>query len=93
MAGFGEGFGVASHGAYLIWTGGGDDVAATEEERRRYLKFRAAGGSTGVGAGGHGIHVRPGVDHVEGTVKDVIGPSTTASTSSRSTSSSSSTAR
>ena len=62
----------------LIWFGQEkvtvDSAAVTEEERRRYLEFRAIGGSTGVGAGGHGIHVRPGVDHVEGTVKDVVGP-------------------
>ena len=46
----------------LIWFGQEEvtveSAAAMEEERRRYLEFRAAGSSTGVGARGHGIRVR-----------------------------------
>ena len=68
-------------------------MAKTEEERRRYLEFRAVAAAlplvladTACRYAKQGVGpLCPGVDHVEGTVKDVIGPSTTASTSSHST--------
>ena len=72
-----------AYNACLIWSGGGDSGEGGDDGRVAAVpRVRAAGGGASAGVGGRTIRIcqvgrgsaPPGVDHIEGTVKAVVGP-------------------
>ena len=72
-----------AYDACLIWSGGGDSGEGGNDGREAAVpRVRAAGGGASAGVGGRTIRIcqvgsgsaPPSVDHIEGTVKAVVGP-------------------